>query len=278
MRSNGPTMLMLPPFRGVTRRIVLIAGGAFLGIWVLGMLMPEMDATVVNLLMLHPDQVLHLLVWQLLSYPFIAFSLMGVLFSLLSFWMFGAMLEDEFGSLWFGEFFAVATVGGGLLASLLAYVLAGRVPLIDPHQRTSGMWPMVMAELLAFAYFHANEPLRIYFVIPVKAKWLAAAYLFLYLLFTLTGGDRFGALTALCGALSAYVFLRYAPRKGVRFAVSEKWYGLRNAYYRAKRRRAAKKFTVYMKKQGKDVSLDSSGRYVDPSGTPRDPNDKRWMN
>ena len=52
----------------------------------------------------------------------------------------------------------------------------------------------------------------------------------------------------------------------VEFAASESWFGLRNSYYRAKRRRAAKKFTVYMKKQGKDVNLDPSGRYVDPDG------------
>jgi len=33
-----------------------------------------------------------------------------------------------------------------------------------------------------------------------------------------------------------------------------------------------------MRKQGKDVSLDDDGRYVDPDGKPRNPNDKRWMN
>jgi hypothetical protein len=33
-----------------------------------------------------------------------------------------------------------------------------------------------------------------------------------------------------------------------------------------------------MRKQGKDVSLDSDGRYIDPNGNPRDPNDRNWMN
>jgi hypothetical protein len=60
--------------------------------------------------------------------------------------------------------------------------------------------------------------------------------------------------------------------------VSELWFGLRNSYYRAKRRRAAKKFVVYMKKQGKDVSLDAEGRYVDPLGKAHEPGDKKWMN
>jgi hypothetical protein len=85
-------------------------------------------------------------------------------------------------------------------------------------------------------------------------------------------------VVALCNALAGYVFLRFAPRRGLRVGVSERWFAMRNSYYRAKRRRAAKKFTVYMKKQGRDVSLDEDGRYVDPDGKPRDLNDRNWMN
>jgi hypothetical protein len=49
-------------------------------------------------------------------------------------------------------------------------------------------------------------------------------------------------------------------------------YGVRNAWYRWKRRRAARKFEVYMRKQGRTVRLDSRGRQID-----EDPDDKsRW--
>ena len=37
-------------------------------------------------------------------------------------------------------------------------------------------------------------------------------------------------------------------------------------FYRSKRKRAAKEFEVYMRKQGKDVRVDD------------DSNDKKWMN
>ncbi len=33
-----------------------------------------------------------------------------------------------------------------------------------------------------------------------------------------------------------------------------------------------------MRKQGKDVSLTEDGKYIDPNGTPRDLNDRNWMN
>jgi hypothetical protein len=60
-------------------------------------------------------------------------------------------------------------------------------------------------------------------------------------------------------------------------AFSEGFFNLRNNYYRWKRRRVARKFEVYMRKQNRDVRFDSEGRYIDPDEK-RDPNDRKWMN
>jgi len=278
MRSNGPVTLSLPPFRGITRRIVLTAIVVFFAIALLGLIWPELARLAIGLLILQPEVSLHRLIWEFVTYPFVSGGLLSLLFSLLSVWFFGSALEDERGSRWLGEYFFLTTIGGGLLASILAYAAIDHVSGFRLGLNTYGLWPEVLALLVAFAWFHAEDELRLYFLIRMKAKYLAAIWLLVYLATALIGGDRFGALTALCVALCGYVYLRFAPRQGLRFAASEKWFGVRNAYYRAKRRRAAKKFTVYMKKQGKDASIDESGRYVDPSGTPRDPNDKRWMN
>jgi hypothetical protein len=46
---------------------------------------------------------------------------------------------------------------------------------------------------------------------------------------------------------------------------------MRNFYYRWRRRRAARKFEVYMRSQGRTVRFDSKGRQID------DQDDKsRW--
>ena len=175
-----------------------------------------------------------------------------------------------------GEVLGIAGESGSG-KSTLAYALVRYVP-IAPLCMGAGFWPAGMAVLLAFAHFHPEEQLRVYFIIPIKAKHLVAAYVLLYLVFAIAGGDQFGAALALCVALSGFIYLRIAPRRGMRFAASEKWFGLRNEYVKSRRRRAGKKFAVYMKKQGEDVNIDADGRYIDPTGTPRDPNDKRWMN
>ena len=278
-RSNGPITLALPPFRGVTRQIILIALIVFFGGLLIALYSPGVAVTLLDFFVLHPDKVFHPLIWEALTYPFVAGGLLSLAFAALSFWFFGSTLEDERGSLWLSEYFVVSTVGGAWVASLLSLVTQDRVPgLVAAGSSARGLWPAVLALITAYAVYHPDQELTFNFLFKIKAKYLAAIYVLVYLASALGAADRFGALTALCNAGVGYGFLRLAPRGGVRVGVSEWWFALRNSYIRAKRRRAAKKFTVYMKKQGKDVSLDADGRYVDPSGTPRDPNDKRWMN
>jgi membrane associated rhomboid family serine protease len=278
-RSNGPVMLALPPFRGVTRRIILIALASFLLCALLGLISPGLEATVQGLFLLHPAAALHRLVWQFATYPLIEGGLLSTAFALLTLWFFGSAVEDDRGSLWLSEYLGAATVGGGLVASLVSAVVGSRLVDLDPTLVVvNGLWPAVLALLLAYGSFHAEETISFNFLFQLKAKYLVAIYLLFYLASALIGGDRFGALTALTNALCGYAFLRLAPQRGLRVGVSERWFGMRNAYYRSKRRRAAKKFAVYMRKQGKESSIDESGRYVDPQGKPRDPNDRSWMN
>src|SRR6202012_677161 len=94
----------------------------------------------------------------------------------------------------------------------------------------------------------------------------------------LKGGDRLGALAEICGALCGWLYFKYAPARGFAFAGAERYFGLRNSYYRWKRRRAAKKFEVYMRKQNRVVKFDDEGRYIDPDEERRNPNDRKWMN
>ena len=277
-RSNGPISMVFPPFRGVTRRIILIALCVYLGLAVIGLFSHYLEGTLIYVFLLRPDKALYPLIWQLVTYPFVGEGLLSVAFAMLSIWFFGSALEDERGSRWMGEYFLVATIGGAVVASLLSMAANGHIPGLGVGSSAAGLWPAVLAVLVAYARFHAEDQIQFNFLFTIKAKYIAAIYLLFYLGLALIGGDRFGALTGLCNALVGYGFLRLASRRGLHVGVSESWFALRNSYYRSKRKRAAKKFTVYMRKQGKEVSLDEDGRYVDPEGKPRDPDDKRWMN
>jgi membrane associated rhomboid family serine protease len=271
-------MLALPPFRGVTRQLILISLVAFFVLAILSHVPGVVGPTVAVNLVLTPYLALHGRIWQFVTYSFFSSGLLNTAFALLSLWFFGSALEDERGGRWLLEYFLASAIGGGILASLLSLA---NVADIGPLNSVFGLWPVVLALLLAFGRMNPEAELRLYFVLRVKAKYLVAIFLLFYLGSALLSHDQFSALTALCVALCGFLYLRFAPRRGLQFAATEGWFGIRNSYYRSKRRRAAKKFTVYMKKQGKDVNIDPTGRYVDPDGNPReprDPNDKRWMN
>ncbi len=276
--SRNPTVVTLPPFTGLTRRFILIVVSVFLLGLLLGQIAPGTQGLLFNGTMLHPEQALGKYFWQPVTYSFVSIDLLGTLFSCIALWFFGAALEEERGRRWFGEYFFSATVGGALVACLLSRTVLSRFPDLSLQVRTSGLWPAVLALLVAFAYFNPEQEITFNFLFRIKAKYLAAIYMLVYLALSLSSGHRFDALTSLCAGLSGYAYLRLAPRQGLRFLASERWYGIRNAFYRNKRKQAAKKFTVYMKKQGKDVHFDASGKYVSPDEEKRDPNDKRWMN
>jgi membrane associated rhomboid family serine protease len=272
-RSNGPITLSLPAFRGVTRQLILLAVVGFFGLAVLGLLSRDLANTLLGLLVLIPAAALHGAIWQFVTYPFVGGGLLGTAFALLSLWFFGSSLEEERGPQWLLEYFLAATIGGGVLTSVLALAAGNHIAGFTRTLGAATMWPFVLALVLAFARFHAEQEIRFNFIFQIKAKYLAAIYLLFYLGSALLSANKLDAVLALCNALAGYAYLRLAPRRGLRVAVSEGLYGVRNAWYRRKRRRAAKKFTVYMRKQGKEVSLDADGNYVEPK-----PTDRNWMN
>jgi membrane associated rhomboid family serine protease len=259
--------LALPPFRGFTRRIVLIATCVWLAEIVLVIVPGRYSEALVSHLVLQPVMLAHGMVWQTVTYPFLGMGLFGLLFALLTVWFFGSRLEDDRGSRWFAEFFFASTIGGAVLATAVCYAVGQWMDALNPDHliATAGMWPPVMSIMLAFAWFYPEEKIRMMIVLPVKAKIVAAIYLGFYLLSVRWSGDKFGPLVVLTNALCGWVFLKWVPRRGLGFAASEKWFGWRNAFYRSKRKRAAKDFEVYMRKQGKDVRVDES-------------KDNKWMN
>ena len=58
------------------------------------------------------------------------------------------------------------------------------------------------------------------------------------------------ATAALGGLLFGFLYIKFLPKRGIVYGLSERYFRIRNDYYRAKRRRAARKFEVYMREHG----------------------------
>ncbi|MGI4829246.1 MAG: rhomboid family intramembrane serine protease, partial [Janthinobacterium lividum] len=234
--------------------------------------------TLLSHLALIPAFVLRGELWELGTYSFLNSGLLSTLFSMLFLWFVGAMLEAERGSRWLYELYFTSAVGGAILASLLALVpvlhLGTQVIAAGPYAATLGL-------MVAVGLLFGEQEFVFWFVLRLKAKYLTAIMILIAFARLFLGDDRFGALVQLCAAASAYGFMRFAPRRGLAYGLQERFFGLRNEFYRNKRRRAARKFEVYMREQNREVRFDKDGRFIDPDedrNNRRDPTDKRWMN
>lgn|SRR6187402_2782134 len=276
MQRGGPSMMTLPPFGGAVRRIVLAYVVAFFGLALLHFALPQRGSLIEGALSLIPMAVVHGWVWQLVTYTFVGGGILNTAFALLTLWFTGSSLEGMRGPQWVAELFYVSVIGGGVVATILAML---HVFGLRPDVPAWGAWSAVFGMLVAFAILFAEQEIVFFFVLRMKAKYLVLIYVLIEIAMLIRGEDRLAAAVQLSAGLCGYLYVRFAPRRGLSYAVTERYFGVRNSYFRWKRRRAAKKFEVYMRKQDRVVHFDSEGRYIAPedeSGSKR--SDKKWMN
>jgi membrane associated rhomboid family serine protease len=275
MARSNTIPLSFPPFAGVVRKLVLWNVGIFFTLLVLGRLVPDVGGALVNILQLQPLAVARGEIWQLGTYCFIHLGLWEILFAMLTLWFCGSLLEGAYGGRWLKELYFTSAIGGALVASAISFThLLG----LSPYASSSGAWAGIFGVMIAIAIRMGDTEFMLFpLPITIRAKYLVAIYILIAVAILFMNHGAFSALLQLSGALCGWLYVRRAPRRGIAFGFGEWYFGMRNAYYRAKRRHAAKKFEVYMGKQGRKVNFDKEGRYVDPDEK-KDPNDKRWMN
>ncbi len=266
------------------RQLVLVLVGLFFGLALLDFVSQPAGIFVRAMLLLEPSAVFaHLRVWQLLSYAFLNFGILNTAFSLLTLWFTGTMLEESRGPRWFLELFYLSAVGGAALATVLAalpLLTGGRLSFlgISPISAAAGVSAPLFGVLVAFAVLFGDVEFLLFFLLRIKAKYMVTLGALLYVATLLRERDSFSALLTLCCGLAGFVYVKTARRTGIAAVATERYFGMRNDYYRWKRRRAARKFEVYMRKQDRVVKFDDDGRYIAPEDEKRDPKDRKWMN
>jgi membrane associated rhomboid family serine protease len=262
--------LGFPGFSGATRRLVLLNLGAYFFLLVLGFASATTARLFFGLLSLIPESFLHSgYLWQPITYSFVHVGLLQTLLELLSLWFIAGFLESYRGSSWVASLYAASILGTAITGAAI-WQVADTFGHSSPVQ-LYGCMGGIFGMLIAIGVLYGETEFMLMFIINIKAKYMAAIYA-LIAFAMLFSQSWIYAFAQLGGAVAGLLFIRYAPRKGLTFAATEWLHGLRNHYYRWKRRRAGRKFEIYMKKQGRTVRLDSRGRQID-----EDPNDKsRW--
>ena len=121
----------------------------------------------------------------------------------------------------------------------------------------------------------------IYGIFPIKAKIFAAIWVGLALFGALKETGGVANVAHLGGAAFGFLYVRWLPKRGLKLAGSEGYYGFLNRYHKWKRRQAAKKFQVYMGKHNRSQYFDEHGNYREPGngkGNGKGDDPSKWVN
>jgi membrane associated rhomboid family serine protease len=271
MARFGSIPLAFPDFKGATRRLILINLAAYFVLLLASFASPS-AARVAGSLVFDPSFFMHGSLWQPITYSFVHFGIINTLFELLSLWFLAGFLESFHDANWVTSLYAVSVLGTAAAALVLYLVTSTIAPsLLTNANPLFGCFGGIFGLLVAIGILYGDTQFLMFFVIGIKARYMAATYA-LIALAMLFSQERMYAFAQLGGALAGFAFVRMAPRRGVSFMLSEGWFGMRNRYYRWKRRRAARKFEVYMRSQGRTVKFDGQGRQIDDDADDK----KRW--
>jgi membrane associated rhomboid family serine protease len=272
--------LSFPPF---TRAVIWLIGintGVFLLLELLVRVGPELARFIYLNFELVPFEVVQRgEVWQLISYSILHAGFGHLFWNMLALWMFGASIEGAWGTRRFIELYVIGVLGASVTTVALSYAHV----LGNPGDATLGASGGVFAILIAFGVlFSESEILMIPFPFSIKAKYMIGILIVATVAMAMSGGGGVAYVAHLGGLFFGWLYVRRGMKPAmVNVNFSERYYGIRNAYYRWKRRRAAKKFEVYMRQHDRDVHFDEHGNYIPPENETRKGNGggkSGWVN
>jgi membrane associated rhomboid family serine protease len=281
--NRGRTLsLSFPPFTKAVKWLVIINAGVLLLTTLMGAMNEDVFLAFRELFALTPYAAVRGLIWQLVSYSFLHQGILHLLFNMLGLWMFGSQFEQDWGTKRFLEFYFFCVIGAALSTIAVSYTGIGGV---SPHTPTIGASGGVFGILMAFGMIYGEREVML-FPIPfsIKAKYFVAGIAFITLIEAISASSGRGSAVAysahLGGLLFGFLYVKFVPKRGLALDASERYFGMRNSYYRWKRRRTARKFEVYMRKHNRTVTFDEHGNYI-----PEDDPDKKnggtksgWIN
>jgi membrane associated rhomboid family serine protease len=139
-------------------------------------------------------------IWQLISYQFMHGGFSHIFFNMFMLWMFGNEIENIMGSKKFLFFYLLSGIGAGLFQLLLGPMISNQLAF------TIGASGAVYGVMIAFAMFFPDRQIYVYFLFPVRAKYLIA---FLVLIEFMSVGDMslVAHLAHIGGALTGFLFI-----------------------------------------------------------------------
>lgn len=153
--------------------------------YVLSMFSPQM----LGYLTMNPYQILHGQIWRLVTWVLIPPSVQSVIFyviMMLFYYQLGMNLERTWGVFRYNVYIfggIIYTVIGAVVTWLILTAVYGNARMMGDYVGLQvSTYYICMSIFLAFSVCYPNMQVMLYFIIPIKMKWLAYVYAALMLL------------------------------------------------------------------------------------------------
>ncbi len=139
-------------------------------------------------------------IWRFVSYMFLHADVMHILFNMFGLWMFGTQIEALWGQRTFLVYYFVCGIGGAMTYGIFS--LTG----IEAITAMIGASGALYGILLAYGVSFPNRTILLFFILPLKAKYMVIIY-GLITLMSIPGGGNVAHLAHLGGMLFGLLFL-----------------------------------------------------------------------
>jgi hypothetical protein len=173
--------------RNLIKYIVMLNAVAFVLVWL------DKTGIVYSKMVLIPELVLKGEIWRLITFIAIppSMSLMWVFFTLYFYYMVGNALESEWGTFKFNAYYIL-----GILATIAVSFIFS-IPVTPIY--------INLSLFLAFARIYPNYELLIFFVLPVKVRYLALLE-WIFIAYTILTGGFAASVTAIVSIINFFIF------------------------------------------------------------------------
>jgi membrane associated rhomboid family serine protease len=142
-------------------------------------------------------------IWQLITYQFMHGGFSHIFFNMLMLWMFGMEIENYWGSKKFLVYYLLCGIVAGLFQLFINPLL------VDTPAVTIGASGAVYGVLIAFALMFPDRYIFLYFLVPIKAKYLIGFLIVLEFMLVDSAQSNVAHLAHLGGALAGFLFIMF---------------------------------------------------------------------
>lgn len=139
-------------------------------------------------------------IWQLFTYMFLHGGLFHLFFNMFVLWMFGPAIEAQWGTREFVKYYFYTGIGAGIFTLVLS---------INSNIPTIGASGAIFGILVAYALMFPDSIIYLWFLFPIKAKYLVIIFGILELIASINyTPDGIGHFAHLGGMVVGYLYIK----------------------------------------------------------------------